>query len=418
MRRFDAAVVGAGPAGSIAAHVLSHGGARTCLIDPASFPRDKACGDLVGPRGVRLLEQVDIPVPVAVSGSDIILVGPAGNRARLVWRPGSTYADHAVAVPRASLDTVLRDAALDAGAIPIKGRVVGLIGGPESVEGVRLADGTLARADFLVGADGARSTVASSAGLVDPHHAMWGFALRCYLQQAVEVPFIVAFEPERRRVFPGYGWVFPSGDGRANLGLGIGTLHERTGAAAVAVARHLDGFVEGLVTQGLVDQGVTLTQRRGGWLKMGMVGTRPARGRVFLVGDAAGLVNPLQGEGIAQAMMSGRAAAEAILTGGDRAASYRRFLAATFGGFHASAAALHAMTLSRPRILSAAARTLTFPSVARLVSDAWVLYWNDLVDGAQPGWAKTKAAAIGRLADVVTAGAQTRRRVEKALEGR
>ena len=65
MRRFDAALVGAGPAGSIAAYVLSRGGARTCLIDPASFPRDKACGDLVGPRGVRLLEQVDIRVPVA-----------------------------------------------------------------------------------------------------------------------------------------------------------------------------------------------------------------------------------------------------------------------------------------------------------------------------------------------------------------
>jgi flavin-dependent dehydrogenase len=286
------------------------------------------------------------------------------------------------------------------------------------VEGVRLADGTAARADFLVGADGARSTVASDAGLVVPHQAMWGFALRCYLQQAVDVPFIVAFEPERRRVFPGYGWLFPSGDGRANLGLGMGTLHERTGAAAAAVARHLDGFVEGLVAQGLLDQGVILTQPRGGWLKMGMAGTRPARGRVFLVGDAAGLVNPLQGEGIAQAMMSGRAAAEAILTGGDRAAGYRRFLAATFGGFHASAAALQAMTLPRPLILSAVARTLTFPSVARVVSDAWALYWNDLVDGAHPGWARTKAAAIGRLAGVVTTWAPTRSCVEEALEGR
>ena len=116
--------------------------------------------------------------------------------------------------------------------------------------------------------------------------------------------------------------------------------------------------------------------------------------------------------------MSGKAAAEAILTGGDRAASYRRFLAATFGGFHAPAAALHATTLPRPRILSAVTRTLTFPSVARLISDAWALYWNDLVDGAQPGWATTKAAAIGRMASVATAAARTRKRVEKALEAR
>jgi menaquinone-9 beta-reductase len=413
--RFDVAIVGSGPAGSITAYVLSRSGARTCLIDPASFPRDKACGDLVGPRGVRVLEQVGISVPVATSGSDMILVGPTGNRARLVWKQGSTYANHAIAVPRASFDDILRRAALDAGAIPVTGRVVGLMGGPETVEGVRLADGRAARADFVVGADGARSTVGSAAGLVDLQRVLWGFALRCYVSQTVELPFIVSFEPERRRVFPGYGWLFPSGDGRANLGLGIGTLHERAGATMVA--HHLNGFVEELRMQGLVDRDVVLTRRRGGWLKMGMAGMRPARGRVFLAGDAAGLVNPLQGEGISQAMMSGKAVAEAILAGGDPAARYRRFLSATFGSFHASAAALHAMALTRPRILSVAARTLTSPIVARVVSDAWALYWNDLVDGAQPGGARTKAVGIGRLAGVVTTSTRTRKGVEKALEG-
>jgi menaquinone-9 beta-reductase len=415
--RFDVAVVGAGPAGSIAAHALSRGGARTCLIDPAaSFPRDKACGDLIGPRGVRLLEEVGIPVPTATSGRDIILVGPTGNQARLEWRQGSTYADHAIAVPRTSLDNTLRAAALDAGAVPVTGRAVGLMGDPEQVEGVRLGDGAQARADFVVGADGARSTVASAAGLVDPRQVLWGFALRFYVRQTVELPYIVAFEPESRRVFPGYGWLFPSGDGRANLGLGMGTLHERTGA--IEVARHLDRFVTGLRRHGLVDQGVTLTHRRGGWLKMGMAGTRPARGRVLLVGDAAGLVNPLQGEGISQALMSGRAAGKAILGEGDPAARYLGFLSSTFANFHASAAALHALTLPRPRVLSAAVRTLTSPFVARVISDAWALYWNDLVEGAYPGRARTKAAAIGRLAGALTISAGIRRGVENALDER
>jgi geranylgeranyl reductase family protein len=415
--RFDVAVVGAGPAGSIAAHALSRGGARTCLIDPAaSFPRDKACGDLIGPRGVRLLEQVGIAVTTAASGRDIILVGPTGNQARLEWRQGSTYADHAIAVPRTSFDNTLRAAALDAGAVAVTGRVVGLMGDPGRVEGVRLADGTRTRADFVVGADGARSTVASAAGLVDPRKVLWGFALRFYVQQSVELPHIVAFEPKSRRVFPGYGWLFPSGDGRANLGLGMGTLHERTGATELA--RHLDGFVTGLRSQGLINEGVALTHRRGGWLKMGMAGTRPARGRVLLVGDAAGLVNPLQGEGISQALMSGRAAAQAILGQGDPAASYLSFLSETFGSFHASAAALHAMALPRPLILSAGVRTLTSPFVARVISDAWALYWNDLVEGAYPGWARTKASAIGRLAGALTVAAGIRRGVEHALDGR
>jgi hypothetical protein len=116
--------------------------------------------------------------------------------------------------------------------------------------------------------------------------------------------------------------------------------------------------------------------------------------------------------------MSGRAAAQAILGEGDPAASYLSFLSETFGSFHASAAALHAMALPRPRILSAAVRTLTSPFVARVISDAWALYWNDLVEGAYPGWARTKASAISRLAGALTVAAGIRRGVEHALDGR
>ena len=416
MSRFDVAIVGSGPAGSIAAYVLSRGGASTCLIDPAEFPRDKACGDLVGPRGVRLLEELGVAVCPAASASDMLLVGPSGHRARLVWRPGKTYADHAIAVRRASLDTALHHAALDAGSLPTKGRAVCLVGGPERATGVRLADGTVVRADFVVGADGALSSVASSAGLVDPGRALWGFALRCYAEHSVEVPAIVCFEPERRRAFPGYGWVFPNGDGLANLGLGMGTLHDRSGA--VGLARRLGAFVEGLRKQELLDGNARLANRRGGWLKMGMTGTTPARGRVLLVGDAAGLVNPLQGEGISQAMLSGRAAAEAILSDTHPADRYRRFLSATVARFQAPSAALHAMTLTRPRALSAAARALTGPRISRLVADAWALYWNDLIDGASQGWPRTEAAAISALVAVVTAPTRVRNEVHEALRRR
>ena len=73
---FDALVVGSGPAGSIAATVLARGGARVALVDKAKFPRDKACGDLVGPRGVQLLTDLGIAIPGALKVDDMIVVGP------------------------------------------------------------------------------------------------------------------------------------------------------------------------------------------------------------------------------------------------------------------------------------------------------------------------------------------------------
>ena len=82
-RRFDALVIGAGPAGSVAALVLARAGARVALVDKARFPRDKACGDLVGPRGVQLLSDLAIEMPTAAIVDDMIVVGPTGRRARV-----------------------------------------------------------------------------------------------------------------------------------------------------------------------------------------------------------------------------------------------------------------------------------------------------------------------------------------------
>ena len=147
-----------------------------------------------------------------------------------------------------------------------------------------------------------------SAGLVDPSKVLWGFAVRGYMPAEVSVPVIALWNDATRRGFPGYGWLFPGPDG-ANLGLGhrprshAGTTHQRA-------QQQLDAFCAHLVRIGLLDMRRTDADAQlGGWLKMGIVGTRPAEGRVLLVGDAAGLVNPLQGEGIAQALASGQAAA-------------------------------------------------------------------------------------------------------------
>src|SRR5207237_8327657 len=154
----------------------------------------------------------------------------------------------------------------------------------------------------------------------------------------------------------------PGVGGRANVGLGRGVLSDRS--AAGAAAQRFEAFVAHLRRLGVLENdpspATLLPGRLGGWLKMGIVGTSPGRGRVLLVGDAAGLVNPLQGEGISQAMGSGRAAAEAILAAPGQAASrYRRLLAETYAPYQAVVAPIHRALLPRPLALSRIGRTLT-----------------------------------------------------------
>ena len=327
--RFDVIVVGGGPAGSIAAFVLARGGARVALIDKARFPRDKACGDIVGPRALQLLTDLGLPTPKGRNVGEMVVVGPTGRRVQLPCGEGLTYPGHGTAVTRTAFDSTLHEEALEAGATPVHGLAVEPLASEGRIDGFRLLDGTELRADFVIGADGATSRVAGAAGLVDDKKVLWGFAIRTYIPQAVDLPAIVFWESAPFQGFPGYGWVFPGPTGGANVGLGLGTVADRKAGAKVQQA--LPRFLEHLREIELLgDASSSMPARRlGGWLKMGMVGTVPAAGRVLLVGDAAGLVNPLQGEGIAQAMCSGRSAAEALLGEPGRAAQRYR---ATLGG--------------------------------------------------------------------------------------
>jgi menaquinone-9 beta-reductase len=409
--RFDALVVGSGPAGSVAALVLARGGARVALVDKARFPRDKACGDLVGPRGVQLLDDLGIVVPGAVPVGDMIVVGPTGRTVRLPCRPGLTYPGHGLALPRTAFDETLHEAAVSAGAEFFVGRAAEPLVANGSLDGFELSGGARLRADVVIGADGASSRVADVAGLVDPSRVLWGFALRAYVEDPVALPHIVLWEPNPWRGFPGYGWLFPGVGGRANLGLGLGVLSHRP--AGTAATQRFDDFAEHLGRLGVLGAArasLSPRGRLGGWLKMGMVGTTPGRGRVLLVGDAAGLVNPLQGEGISEAMGSGRAAAEAVLSGpGGAAARYRAFLVSAYAPYQSITAPAHAALLIRPKAVAAIGRMLTAPGVGRAVAGGWSIFWNDLLDGAAPGPPQAVAARAARIGRTLTARSRTRR---------
>ena len=405
--RFDVAVVGAGPGGSAAALTLATGGARVALVDKATFPRDKACGDLLGPRAVGVLELLGISLPDALPLGDMLVAGPSGRSVRMRCTGGDTYPGHALATRRIDFDAVLNSAALNAGAEPMDAQIVSA-SKDNGVTRLETADGKTVEAYAVVGADGATSRIAEQAGLVDRSKVQWGFAVRTYLDASVALPTIVLWEQTRWSAVPGYGWIFPSPDGGSNAGVGVGTLAERKGSEAVKLLEPFLEYVEGLgLLQGKLGG---IDRVLGGWLKMGMVGTSPARDNTLLVGDAAGLVNPLQGEGIAQAMTSGRLAALALLANpGAAAAPYRRALADAHLRYHQVTSAVQSALVSRPRAISALGRVLTAPGIGRLLAPGWGLYWNELLDGAVPGMARTTANLADHLGRLVTKRSASRR---------
>ena len=415
---YDVIVVGAGPAGSIAALVLARAGARVALVDKATNGRDKACGDLIGPRGVQLLDDLGIDVgpsdaSAPMIAGDMLVTGPSGRRVLLPARAGRTYPGHAIVVPRREFDARLRTAALDVGALGISRRVASA-GQVQGQGQVVLDDGSVLHANTVIGADGATSITARTAGMVDRARALWGFAVRGYIPVDVPLPVIALWNERPRHAFPGYGWLFP-GPGGANLGLGIGLGADRHHSHRAQ--QQLDSFRTHLVRIGILDTSVGSPVRQlGGWLKMGLVGTRPTTGNVLLVGDAAGLVNPLQGEGIAQAMASGRAAAEAVLARPARSAEmYREWIDHTYGSFASVTSPVHAGLVGHPRRIAVLAAALTAPGIGRCIASTWALYWNDLADGAADAPAATAARVVHRLGAIATARSRVRRELVAGL---
>jgi flavin-dependent dehydrogenase len=352
---------------------------------------------------------------------DLRVMGFGGHEISM-WcqTTGDAYSDCASYVRRTDLDSTLFNEAVRAGALPIHGR----IGNPIRHDtgrliGVSLDSGRALGAEFFIGADGSTTRLGQIANLVDPARGLWCFAIRTYLPSSLDSPYIILWDEKPWKAFPGYGWIFPDGRGWANVGVGIGVGANRSEGARAT--RELDGFIDRMAHRGFIEtagRDDLRQQRLGGWLRMGLSGTKVAAGNVLLAGDAAALVNPYQGEGISQAIESGRAAAQAILKVPAKAAQeYTSNIWDLFGRHEAPAAAIQTKTLRHLRIASAAGHILTRWPLAAVIGESSANYLGQLTDGAIPGRSLRTAKMIESFSNMITSRSNMRRDIEASFGG-
>jgi geranylgeranyl reductase family protein len=317
----DAVVVGGGPAGAAAAITLAEAGHDVVVVDRARFPRDKICGDGLTTGALRLLERLGLDptaVPSWQTVGDVVVRGPSGREVTFPLPRGrGTYA--AVA-RRTDLDAALVERARSAGAKVLDGH--GCTGAAEHSEGVTVTVDEVGALDarYLVAADGMWSPVRKHLGLATPGYRGEWHAFRQYFTgvgSRAARDLMVWFEAD---LLPGYAWSFPLPGGRANVGFGIqrggkvGRVQQMATLWPDILDRpHVRAFLgpdarpeaphRAWPIPADIDQ-ATLTGRR-----------------TLFVGDAATASDPLTGEGIGQALLTGILAAEAVLAHGDDAAA-------------------------------------------------------------------------------------------------
>jgi menaquinone-9 beta-reductase len=311
-RVWDVVVVGAGPAGATAAlgAMAASPGVSVLLLDRAEFPRDKPCGDGIAPQALDVLAGLGVrPVGDRQSVQRLRLGFPEGPAVSgRMRRP-------AYVVPRAVFDARLVEAAVDRGAQLRRQVVRSVVRRADHV----LVDGIAAR--VVIGADGANGVVRRLIGLGDPRPGSIALAIRGYapLSASTDNEQVITFAGGR---WPAYAWSFPLGDGRANVGYGEVLVPGRSLRRGDLLAR-LDDLLPGAAADA--------TGWRAHHLPLSSGRPRQPDGRVLLAGDALSLINPLTGEGIYYAVLSGALAGRAAVTGGDAGRRYRTALGGELG---------------------------------------------------------------------------------------
>ena len=308
--RLDVLVVGAGPAG-VAASITAHQrGLRTLIVDKATFPRDKTCGDGLTAQALRLLEQLGVDVRDlrdAAIVHETVLVSPSGREVSLPMPPTGTYS---AVVPRRALDAALVQHAGSLGVEVCCGSSLTELS--EDANGVRarVGDSTI-EARHVIAADGHWSAVRRLRAPGAPADLGTWHAFRQYFRGVEDTRQWVLFEED---LLPGYAWSFPLPGGRANVGFGV-VRGPGIGGKELK-ARWADLLARPSLRRILGPHAVAEDPHRAWPIPASLRLERLVDGRVLYTGDAAGAVDPMTGEGIAQALESGILAAEAVGAGG------------------------------------------------------------------------------------------------------
>jgi geranylgeranyl reductase family protein len=334
----DVIVVGAGPSGSTAAYYLAQAGLTVLLLEKSRFPRDKVCGDGLTPRAVKSLVAMGIDVSEEAGwlrNKGLRVIG-GGLRLELPWPELSSYPGYGLVRTRASLDEQLARRAQAAGAKLIEGaNVTGplldddgqIIGVTVEAEGTEkskskstasdvertVASPATFRARAVIAADGNSSRLSIAMGLRKRDDRPLGVAVRTYYTSPRhDDDYLESWLDlwDGDRLLPGYGWIFGMGDGTSNVGLGL--LNTSTAFGNTDYRALLKRWLRSMPEEwGYVEEN-RVEPVRGAALPMGFNRTPHYHRGLLLAGDAAGMVNPFNGEGIAYAMESGELLARVV----------------------------------------------------------------------------------------------------------
>ncbi|SCY00233.1 geranylgeranyl reductase family [Streptomyces sp. 136MFCol5.1] len=316
----DVIVVGAGPAGSSAAFHLAKAGIDVLLLEKAHFPREKVCGDGLTPRAVYQLIRmgIDIKAPGWTRSRGMRWVA-GEHQVHIDWPALGRYPDFGLSRSRHDFDDILARHAVGAGARlrsgvkvtrPVTDRA-GRITGVTATAGAK--EPVVFRAPIVIAADGASARLALAMGLQRDKSKQIATAARRYYrspershEEYLELWADLRF-PGSSHYLPGYGWIFPMGDGRVNVGLGA-LPHRRHGTADLR--NTLDQWLARTPhTWGLREENAEGPVRSAA-LPLGFNRHPLYTQGLLLVGDSGGMISPWNGEGIGQAMEAGEVAAE------------------------------------------------------------------------------------------------------------
>ncbi|OUC97129.1 FAD-dependent oxidoreductase [Streptosporangium minutum] len=317
----DVIVVGAGPAGSTTAFHLAQAGLDVLLLEKTTFPREKVCGDGLTPRAVKQLIAmgIDIDAPGWVRNKGLRVVG-GGLRFELDWPELSSYPDFGLVRTRQDFDEILADNAVRGGVrllqgvnvtAPIlddrSGHIVGVVAKKDGEE-------VSYRSRLVVAADGNSTRISLAMGLHKREDRPMGVAVRTYFESPRHdddylETWLELWDGDT--LLPGYGWIFGVGDGTSNVGLGL--LNTSESFKGMDYRDLLRRWVKNMPPEwGYVEENMT-TPIRGAALPMAFNRQPHYTRGLVLVGDAGGMINPFNGEGIAYAMETGQIAAETIV---------------------------------------------------------------------------------------------------------